>query len=333
MEIDTMEKALLRINNLVTEFQIKRKAFPVINGVSLSVDRGEILGIVGESGSGKTITSLSVMRLLPRGGRVASGEILFEDRNLLLFDQEEMCNIRGKQISMIFQDPMSALDPVFRCGTQIAETICFHEKTSLKAALDKGVDLLKLVEIPDPERYLNVYPHELSGGMCQRIMIAIALSCKPKLLIADEPTTALDVTVQARILDILRNIREELGTSIMLITHDLGVVVEIADRVAVMYAGEVVEEGDVKSLFNDPRHPYTKGLMKSVPRLDQGEDRLYSIEGTVPGLDSMPAGCRFWPRCLDAADICHQEKPAMVQVSDSHRVCCWKLEKAGVTQR
>jgi oligopeptide/dipeptide ABC transporter ATP-binding protein len=324
-----MENTLLRIENLVTEFQTKGKSFPAVNGISLTVKEGEVLGIVGESGSGKTITSLSVMQLIPRNGKITAGKIMFENKNLLLLDKNEMCNIRGKRIAMIFQDPMSALDPVYKCGSQIAEAICFHEKISYKAALEKGMELLKLVDIPHPERYIDAYPHELSGGMCQRIMIAIALSCNPKLLIADEPTTALDVTVQARILDLLKSLRKQMNMSIMLITHDLGVVVEIADRVAVMYGGEIMEEGDVKSIFNDPLHPYTKGLMLSIPRLDQGHERLYSIDGTVPNIDCMPTGCKFCTRCPEVFDLCKQQRPDMMQAKANHWVRCWKSGKPG----
>lgn len=327
-----MEKTLLRINDLVTEFRTKKKAFAAVNGVSLTVNKGEVLGIVGESGSGKTITALSVMQLIPRPGRVASGEIIFEDKNLLGLNNKEMCNIRGKFISMIFQDPMVALDPVYRCGNQIAESIMSHEKVSYRGALERSLKLLKHVGIPHPDKYINAYPHELSGGMCQRIMIAIALSCKPRFLIADEPTTALDVTVQAQILDLLNTLRKEMDMSIMLITHDLGVVAEIADRVVVMYGGEVMEEGDVKSLLNNPSHPYTKGLMMSIPRLDQGTERLHSIKGTVPGIDSMPPGCRFSSRCTEATEVCKLEKPITVQVEGGHRVRCWKAANLGKTQ-
>jgi oligopeptide/dipeptide ABC transporter ATP-binding protein len=324
-----MENVLLRINNLVTEFQTRGKSFPAVNGLSLTVNRGEVVGIVGESGSGKSVTALSVMQLISKPGRIASGEIWFEDQNLRQLNKNEMCNIRGKSISMIFQDPMVALDPVYKCGYQIAEAIRLHEKVSKTAAWDKGLELLQQVGIPHPPSYINTYPHELSGGMCQRIMIAIALSCRPMLLIADEPTTALDVTVQAQILDLLNKLKQELGMSIMLITHDLGVVAEIADRIVVMYAGEVMEEGKVAALFNNPLHPYTKGLMKSIPRLDQAKERLYSIKGTVPGLDAMPEGCRFSSRCPEAGAVCNSKKPLMRQIEDGHAVCCWKFTTGG----
>ena len=319
-----MENALLRIHQLVTIFQTKGKSLPAVNGLSLTVGKREVLGIVGESGSGKSVTSLSVMRLVPRPGKIVKGEIWFDGTELLRLNPKEMCHIRGKSISMIFQDPMAALDPVYKCGEQIVEAIRLHEKVSTKAALDKGIQLLKQVGIPHPERYINAYPHELSGGMCQRIMIVIALSCRPKLLIADEPTTALDVTVQAQILDLLNRFRKEMDMSVMLITHDLGVVAELADRIVVMYAGEVMEEGDVGSIFDHPVHPYTKGLLMSIPRLDQDDRRLYSIQGTVPNLDSMPEGCRFKPRCAEVCGDCKTGEPPMARVGEEHWVRCWK---------
>jgi oligopeptide/dipeptide ABC transporter ATP-binding protein len=319
-----VENALLSINQLVTVFQAKGKSLPAVNGLSLKVGKREVLGIVGESGSGKSVTSLSVMRLVPRPGKIVKGEICFDGTELLRLNKKEMRQIRGKLISMIFQDPMAALDPVFKCGDQIVEAIRLHEKVSSKAALDKGIQLLKQVGIPHPERYINAYPYELSGGMCQRIMIVIALSCRPKLLIADEPTTALDVTVQAQILDLLNKFRKEMDMSVMLITHDLGVVAELADRVVVMYAGEVMEEGDVGSIFNHPTHPYTKGLLMSIPRLDQDDKRLYSIPGAVPNLDSMPEGCRFKPRCAEVCGDCKTGEPPMTRVSEEHWVRCWK---------
>ncbi len=322
-----MDNVLLRITDLKTEFKTETGVFPAVSGVNLTINKGETLCIVGESGSGKTIASLSLIQLLPPSGRIASGEIWLENTNLLKLNRKEMSRVRGKQMSMIFQDPMVALDPVYTCGSQIIEAIRIHEKITQKAARDKAIELLKQVGIAHPERVMNTYPHELSGGMCQRIVIAMALSSSPKLLIADEPTTALDVTVQAQILDLLKKIRKEMDMSIMLITHDLGVVAEVADRVAVMYAGQVVEEGDVKSIFHHPQHPYTRGLIKSIPHLGQKDKKLYSIQGAVPSISSMPSGCRFSPRCPDATDICRQKEPDMLEINRQRRVRCWLLDK------
>ncbi|MCY9693239.1 ABC transporter ATP-binding protein [Paenibacillus alginolyticus] len=321
-----MSNALLKISNLSAEFKTEKGLFPAISGVDLTINKGEILCIVGESGSGKTVASLSLMQLIPAAGKITSGEIMFEGRDLLKIKKKEMSRIRGKSIAMIFQDPMMALDPVYTCGNQIIEAVRIYEQMSYSSAFNKAVELLKQVGIPHPERCMNAYPHELSGGMCQRISIAMALSCNPKLLIADEPTTALDVTVQAQILELLKKIRKEMNMSIMLITHDLGVVAEMADRVAVMYAGKVMEEGDVRSIFRYPQHPYTQGLIKSIPHMDQKNKKLYSIDGTVPSISSMPNGCRFSPRCPDAADICEQKEPAMVQANENCKVRCWKQD-------
>jgi oligopeptide/dipeptide ABC transporter ATP-binding protein len=323
-----MNKALLKISNLSVEFKTEKGLFPAISGVDLTIHKGEILCIVGESGSGKTVASLSLMQLIPAAGKITSGEIMFEGRDLLKVKKKEMSQIRGKSISMIFQDPMMALDPIYTCGNQIIEAVRIHDHMSKSSAFNKAIELLKQVGIPHPERCMNAYPHELSGGMCQRVSIAMALSCNPKLLIADEPTTALDVTVQAQILELLKKIRKEMNMSIMLITHDLGVVAEMADRVAVMYAGKVMEEGDVRSIFQNPQHPYTQGLIKSIPHMDQKNERLYSISGTVPSISSMPSGCRFSPRCPDAADICKQKEPEMIQANENGKVRCWKQDQA-----
>ncbi len=321
---------MLKINNLTTEFKTDVGIFPAVSGISLTINRGETLCIVGESGSGKTVGSLSLMQLLPPSGKIASGEIWFENTNLLHLKKKEMSNVRGKSISMIFQDPMSALDPVFTCGSQILEAIRKHERVSRKEAANKAVELLKQVGIPHPETVMKAFPHELSGGMSQRVMIAMALSCNPKLLIADEPTTALDVTVQAQILQLLRKIRKERNMSIMLITHDLGVVAEMADRVAVMYAGQIVEEGDVKTIFHHPKHPYTKGLLKSVPPLEGSSNKkLYSITGSVPSITNMPSGCRFSPRCPDAIAACFESEPEMVHLAQQSSVRCWNFDKGG----
>lgn len=321
---------MLKITNLTTEFKTEMGIFPAVSGINLTINRGETLCIVGESGSGKTVGSLSLMQLLPPSGNITSGEIWFENTNLLQLKKRAMSNIRGKSISMIFQDPMSALDPVFTCGSQIVEAIRAHEKISRKEASEKAKELLKQVGIPHPDTVMKAFPHELSGGMSQRVMIAMALSCNPKLLIADEPTTALDVTVQAQILQLLKRIRNERNMSIMLITHDLGVVAEMADRVAVMYAGQIVEEGDVRAIFNHPQHPYTKGLLKSVPQLENSNGtKLYSISGSVPSITLMPKGCRFSPRCSEATTTCIEIEPEMIHLDDQSKVRCWNFDKGG----
>lgn len=323
-----MGDALLEIKGLSTEFNTSFGVYPAIKDVSLTVKKGETLCVVGESGSGKTITSMTLMQLLPPSGKVAAGEIIFQDRDLVKLDRKEMNKIRGKSISMIFQDPMSALDPVYTCGNQITESISIHENISKTDARKRAVKLLAQVGIPHPETIFKAYPHELSGGMCQRVMIAMALSCNPELLIADEPTTALDVTVQARILDLLNKIKKEFNMGIILITHDLGVVAEMADRVAVMYAGQIVEETDVLTLFQDPKHPYTKGLIKSVPPLHRKDKTLYSIPGSVPSISSMPKGCRFHPRCNFATDKCKENEAILENINSQHKVRCWN--KKGV---
>lgn len=322
-----MNHVLLEMNNLSTQFKTDTGVFQAVSGMNLTVGKGEIVCVVGESGSGKTVASLSLMQLLPRAASIIAGEIRFEGRDLLKLKKKEMGQIRGKSVSMIFQDPMTALDPVYTCGSQIIEAIRIHERMSKSSAFDKAVKLLEQVGIAHPERVMHAYPHELSGGMCQRIMIAMALSCNPKLLIADEPTTALDVTVQAQILDLLKKIRVEMNMSILLITHDLGVVAELADRVVVMYAGKVMEEGDVRSIFHHPQHPYTQGLIRSIPHLNQTNEKLYSISGTVPSMSAMPTGCRFGPRCPDANDLCRQKEPDMAQVG-GNKVRCWKSDAA-----
>lgn len=327
-----MGNTLLDIKGLSTVFKTEMGVFPAIKDVNLSLKKGETLCVVGESGSGKTITSMSLMQLLPPSGRIETGEILFQGSNLVNLSRKEMNKIRGKSIAMIFQDPMSALDPVYTCGYQITEAIQIHKKISKEEANKQTLELLKQVGIPHPNTIFDTYPHELSGGMCQRVMIAMALSCNPDLLIADEPTTALDVTVQARILDLLNKIKKEFNMGILLITHDLGVVAEMADRVAVMYAGQIVEETDVHTLFNHPKHPYTKGLIKSVPPLHRKDKSLYSIPGSVPSISQMPKGCRFHPRCSFALDICKEKEPELeLQENHSqHKVKCWNIDEKGV---
>ena len=319
-----MSEPLLSVENLTMVFENRHQTFPAVDNLSFSVKSGQTLGIVGESGSGKTMASLSVMKLLPNQGRVSGGKVMFEGRDLVPLPEKEIQKIRGKEISMIFQDPMMSLDHVYTVGYQIVETLLIHEKMSREAATEKALQLLEAVGIPHPKRVFRCYPFELSGGMCQRVMIAIALSCNPKLLFADEPTTALDVTVQAQILDLLRQVRDRYQMGIVLITHDLGVVSDIADRVIVLYAGKSMEDAPTDIIMNRPAHPYTMGLMKSAPRLEQQVDRLYCIEGMVPDIRDMPKGCRFCTRCPLADDRCRAEEPDMVEIQPGHFVRCHK---------
>jgi oligopeptide/dipeptide ABC transporter ATP-binding protein len=316
---------LLEVGNLRTHFSVEGGEFPAVDGVSFALEAGRTLGIVGESGCGKSVTALSIMGLVPRPpGRVAGGEILFEGRDLLKLDAAGMRALRGDRISMIFQEPMSSLNPAFTIGDQIAEVLLQHRKIGRKQARDRVIEMLHRVRIPSPERRYDDYPHRLSGGMRQRAMIAMALACEPKLLIADEPTTALDVTIQAQILDLMRSLREETGTAIILITHDLGVVAELADDVAVMYAGRIVERAGAARLFAEPQHPYTIGLLGSIPRLHLEQDRLAAIEGQVPSGPDAPAGCRFEPRCPFAVEKCRAEIPLLLDVVQEHKAACWK---------
>ncbi|GAB4169162.1 MAG: ABC transporter ATP-binding protein [Thalassobaculales bacterium] len=317
--------ALLQVQGLATHFKTAEGLFKAVDGISFDVARGETLGIVGESGCGKSVTSLSIMRLIPSPpGRIAAGAVLFEGADLLQKSPAEMRAIRGGQMSMIFQEPMTSLNPVYTVGDQIIEGIRLHEEVSAAEARDRAIEMLRLVRIPSPERRVDDYPHQMSGGMRQRVMIAMALACRPKLLIADEPTTALDVTIQAQILDLLQDLREKTGTSIILITHDLGVVAELAHRVVVMYAGRIVEEARVADLFGDPQHPYTLGLLGSIPKLHEEVDRLSTIEGSVPNPYAQPSGCRFHPRCPFADDRCRAEAPPLREVAAGHPVACWK---------
>jgi oligopeptide/dipeptide ABC transporter ATP-binding protein len=319
-------KPLLEIKNLVTEFHTEEGVIPALSDVSLTLNAKETLGIVGESGCGKSVTALSVMRLLPYSGKISRGNILFQGQDLLKKSEKEMRGIRGKDISMIFQEPMTSLNPVYTIGDQVAETILIHSKTSKKEAMLQAVEALKTVGIPLPERRIKEYPHQLSGGMRQRVMIAMALSCNPKILIADEPTTALDVTIQAQILRLMMKLKEEMGTAIILITHDLGVVAEMAERVAIMYAGKIVEESDVKSIFENPLHPYTESLLKSIPSIEQKQGKLHVIKGSIPHPLEMPAGCSFNPRCLYTEDICREKPPDLKTVASGHYVRCWIRE-------
>lgn len=323
----TDQKPLLEVRNLKTIFNTEDGVVRAVDGVSFEVYPGEVLGIVGESGCGKSVTSLSIMRLVAQPGKITEGEILFDGKNLLDLSEDEMTKMRGNKISMIFQQPQTALNPVFQVGDQITEVLSIHKDFGREAGEQRAVELLKMVGIPDAERRAASYPHELSGGMAQRVMIAMALACVPELLIADEPTTALDVTIQAQILDLMRGLREQMGTSVILITHDLGVVAEMAERVAVMYAGEVVEQAEVNALFEKPLHPYTQGLIGSIPVLGQLKERLDVIPGSVPNLVNLPAGCRFAPRCAAREKfglaICTDTKPELRDVADGHLVRCW----------
>lgn len=318
-----MKPVLLDIQNLRTAFTSDDVKTLAVDDVSFTVHEGETVGIVGESGSGKSVTSLSVMGLVEApAGKVESGKILFEGTDLLGLSEKEMQKIRGRDISMIFQEPTTSLNPTKLCGDQIAEAIIIHQKKSKSEAMKMAVDMLTLVGIPLPERRANEYPHQLSGGMRQRVMIAIALSCNPKLLIADEPTTALDVTIQAQILKLMKTLKERFGMSIMLITHDLGVVAEMAEKVVVMYLGKIVEEADVVELFKNPKHPYTMGLMKSIPTLHTPKGKLYTIEGTIATADNKPSGCGFHPRCPYAMEICKTEVPKYTYLENGHRYSC-----------
>ncbi|WP_096437523.1 ABC transporter ATP-binding protein [Alteribacter populi] len=316
--------SIIEVNDLQTSFFMEDKEVKAVDGVTFDVPSGKTLGIVGESGSGKSITSLSIMRLIAEPGKIKGGEINFNGENLLNKSEAEMRGIRGNQISMIFQEPMTSLNPVFTVGDQISEAVMIHQGLSKKQAMAKSLEMLELVGIPSPKTRLKNYPHELSGGMRQRVMIAIALACRPELLIADEPTTALDVTIQAQILRLMRNLQDELGMSVILITHDLGVVAETCDYVAVMYAGKIVEYADVNTLFSNPKHPYTVGLLKSLPRHDiDQEGDLSTIKGMVPTPDAMPEGCRFAPRCPFASDICRESLPHLENEENGNQVRCW----------
>ena len=314
---------LLSIKNLQTHFFTHEGTVRAVNGVNLTVAKGETLGVVGESGCGKSVTALSIMRLIPEPpGRIVGGEILFEGRNLFELSEREMRDIRGRKISMIFQEPMTSLDPVFTIGHEIIETLQLHQGLRREKARESAVEALRTVGMPDAEKRASNYPHELSGGMRQRAMIAMALACNPSLLIADEPTTALDVTIQAQILQLMNDLKDKFGTAVMIITHDLGVVAEMCDNVAVMYAGYVVEYTDVETLFDNPLHPYTRGLKKSIPRLDVEVERLDTIKGMVPDLLHIPAGCPFNPRCGSCFDRCLQEMPELRAVEEGHQVKC-----------
>ena len=314
---------LLEVKNLETEFRVKRGQVKAVNGVSFEVEKGEILAVVGESGSGKSVTSLSIMGLIRDPGKIVGGQILFNGEDLLKKNTREMEQIRGDKISMIFQEPMTSLNPVYRIKDQIMENILTHEKVSKEEALKRSIEMLDLVSIPAPERRAYDYPHQMSGGMRQRVMIAMALSCHPELLIADEPTTALDVTIQAQILDLINRLRKKLGMAVLLITHDLGVVGETADRVVVMYCGGEVVQAMVLFLFTDPKHPYTRGLLDSIPKLDEDRKRLYMIKGIVPDPTHLPKGCAFADRCDHCMEKCREHMPALVDQGNGRKVRCF----------
>ncbi len=324
---------LLEIRGLKTHFDTRQGVVRAVDEVDLHVDRGEVLGLVGESGCGKSVTSLSIMGLISHPGEIVAGEILFDGRDLASMKKDEIRKLRGENISMIFQQPTSALNPVYRAGGQIKEVFELHRDWSKDVEQEKVIEALGQVGIPDPERRAAAYPHELSGGMAQRVMIAMALACEPELLIADEPTTALDVTIQAQILDLMRDLQRSSDTAVILITHDLGVVAEMADRIAVMYAGEIVEEADVRTIFKNPLHPYTQGLVGSIPVLGTVKTVLDTIPGVVPSLIDLPPNCRFAARCVSriehGLEICTQRKPDLLEVDEGHKVRCWLYQDEG----
>lgn len=318
------ESEILTITNLKTHFFTSKGMVPAVDGISLSMRSGSVLGLVGESGCGKSITALSILRLIPSPpGKIVNGRIEFAGRDLLKMNIKELHSIRGNEISMIFQEPMTSLNPVYTVGKQVMEILELHQKMSKKAAREKAIDMFEQVGIPEAAKRISSYPHQLSGGLRQRVMIAMALSCRPKLLIADEPTTALDVTVQAQILRLMRKLQQEMQSAILLITHDLGVVAEMCDEVAVMYAGKIMEQTNVDTLFEKPLHPYTLGLLKSIPKLYPDNERLYSIKGLVPNLLALPVGCKFHPRCDFANDLCRTKEPELVESAPGHLVRCW----------
>jgi len=322
------KELLLEVKNLKTYFHTEDGVVKAVDGVSFEIYKGEVLGVVGESGCGKSVTSLSIMRLVQEPpGKITADTLTFEGDEILKKSESAMRKIRGNDISMIFQEPMTSLNPVYTVGNQISEAIILHQKLSKDKAMKKAVEMLRKVGIPLPEKRVHEYPHQLSGGMRQRVMIAMALSCNPKLLIADEPTTALDVTIQAQILDLMGSLQRDFDAAIMLITHDLGVVAETADRVVVMYAGKVVEYSDVNTIFHKPRHPYTWGLLQSIPRLDEERERLLVIEGVVPNPLFLPEGCKFHPRCRFASEKCAEEEPELEDIETGHQVRCWHYDK------
>jgi len=317
---------VLEVNNLSTYFQTRWGTVKAVDGVSFDLSRGETLGIVGESGSGKSVTMLSLMQLVPTPpGRIVDGEILLDGQDLLQLNDDQMSKVRGSQIALIIQDPMTSLNPVFSIGNQVMEAVKIHQDIPKKSILDRALDVLRKVNIPAAETRIRDYPHQMSGGMRQRVVGAISISCQPSVLIADEPTTSLDVTIQAQYLKLLKELQEEQDLGLIFITHDFGVVAKMCDKVAVMYAGKIVEQGSVRDIFNHPSHPYTEALLASVPKLEEDVDRLYSIEGQPPTLHDLPPGCPFAPRCAYVMDRCREDYPTTIQVNDTHSAACWRL--------
>ncbi len=329
-----MAEPLLQIKELETHFFTSEGVVRAVNGVSYDVQPGETLGLVGESGSGKSVSALSLMRLIPNPpGKIVGGEVIFDGESLLDVDDARMREIRGNDIAMVFQEPMTSLNPVLTIGRQLTEALELHLSLKRRDAETRAIELLHLVGIPAAEERLHDYPHQFSGGMRQRVMIAMALSCDPKLLLADEPTTALDVTIQAQVLEVMARLSRELGTAVIVITHNLGVVARYADRVNVMYAGRIVESGSANEIYHNPRHAYTLGLLESVPRLDARTGRLIPIEGVPPDLTNLPAGCAFEPRCRFATDICREERPELTEVFEGHKMACWHPDEVGEEAR
>ncbi len=320
------DETVLSVENLVTSFKISGREINAVDDCSFSVKKGKTLGIVGESGCGKSVTSLSLMRLIPNPpGKIVSGKVIFENKNLLSLTEKDMRTVRGNKISMIFQEPMTSLNPVYTIGNQIAEVFILHKGATRKQARELSIEMLKQVRIPSPEKRIDEYPHQLSGGMRQRVMIAIAIACKPSLLIADEPTTALDVTIQAQILALMNNLQKQNGMSTILITHDFGVVAETCDDVAVMYAGKIVEKATTKDIFSNPKHPYTIGLLNSIPKLGEKKHRLNTIPGIVPALSKLPQGCRFQDRCFLMSNECKLKEPELRSIKEDKQVACFKI--------
>lgn len=317
---------ILEVNNLCTYFQTRWGTVKAVDGVSFDLSRGETLGIVGESGSGKSVTMLSLMQLVPTPpGRIVDGEIILDGQDLLQLDDDQMSKIRGSEIALIIQDPMTSLNPVFSIGNQVMEAVRIHQDIPKKSILAMALDVLRKVNIPAAETRIRDYPHQMSGGMRQRVVGAISISCQPSVLIADEPTTSLDVTIQAQYLKLLKELQEEQDLGLIFITHDFGIVAKMCDKVAVMYAGKIVEQGSVRDIFNNPSHPYTEALLASVPKLEEDVDRLYSIEGQPPTLHDLPEGCPFAPRCAYVMDRCKEDYPAIIQINETHSAACWRL--------
>ena len=317
---------VLEVNNLSTYFQTRWGTVKAVDGVSFDLSRGETLGIVGESGSGKSVTMLSLMQLVPTPpGRIVDGEIILDGQDLLQLNDDQMSKVRGSQIALIIQDPMTSLNPVFSIGNQVMEAVKIHQDIPKKSILDRALDVLRKVNTPAAETRIRDYPHQMSGGMRQRVVGAISISCQPSVLIADEPTTSLDVTIQAQYLKLLKELQVEQDLGLIFITHDFGVVAKMCDKVAVMYAGKIVEQGSVRDIFNNPSHPYTEALLASVPKLEEDVDRLYSIEGQPPTLHDLPQGCPFAPRCAYVMDRCREDYPTTIQVNDTHSAACWRL--------